>query len=78
MFLSWMFSGKQLDCRPSSAAVDLRQLCSSLHQRAQCATRTSDIPDSAFDLLHRLLDLNPFSRVTAADALKHTFIAAAE
>ena len=70
--LSWMFPGKRLDCRPVCLAVDLRQLCHSLRHRAQCA---SEIPDSAFDLLLRLLDLNPFSRVTAADALNHMFIA---
>jgi len=70
-----MFSGKQLDCRPASAAMDLKQLCCSLRHRVQSANRASEIPDSAFDLLHRLLDLNPFSRITATDALKHPFIA---
>ena len=73
-FIVDMFSGKQLDCRPASMAVDLRQLCSRLRHRMQCTTDLSDIPDSAFDLLHRLLDLNPFKRITAADALKHAFI----
>jgi len=78
MLIVGMFSGKQLDCRPASTAVDLRQLCFNLRHRTQCTTDLSDIPDSAFDLLHRLLDLNPFNRVTAADALKHAFIADAE
>jgi len=74
-----VFSGKQLDCRPACPAVDLKQLCSNLHHRnTRSAAHTDDIPDSAFDLLHRLLDLNPFSRITAADALKHPFVADAE
>jgi len=70
-----VFEGKRLDCRPVSTAVDLRQMCSSLWHRSQPASHSDDIPDSAFDLVHRLLDLNPFSRITAADALKHPFIA---
>jgi len=73
-----MFSGKQLDCRPACSAVDLKQMCSSLRHRTQSAVHADVIPDSAFDLLHRLLDLNPFSRVTATDALTHPFIAHAE
>ena len=64
-----------MDCRPASTAVDLKQLCYSLRHHTQSANYASEIPDAAFDLLRRLLDLNPFSRVTAADALKHSFIA---
>jgi len=78
VFIVYILSGKQLDCRPASAAVDLKQLCSTLRHRTQSTSYANDIPDSAFDLLHRLLDLNPFSRVTAANALKHPFVADAE
>jgi len=70
-----MFPGKRLDCQPASTAVDLKQLCYSLRHGTQSANRANEIPDSAFDLLRRLLDLNPFSRVAAADALKHPFVA---
>jgi len=70
-----VFLGKQLDCRPASTAVDLKQLCCSLRHRTQSANHAGKIPDSAFDLLHCLLHLNPFSRVTAADALNHSFVA---
>lgn len=31
-------------------------------------------PDSVYDLLRRLLDPNPFTRITATEALEHTFI----
>lgn len=30
-------------------------------------------PDSAYDLLNRLLDLDPDTRITAEEALKHPF-----
>ena len=32
------------------------------------------LPDSAYDLLDRLLELNPEKRITAAEGLKHPFI----
>ncbi|XP_070532099.1 cell division cycle 7-related protein kinase-like [Ptychodera flava] len=32
------------------------------------------VPDSAYDLLKRLLDLNPHSRIRASEALQHPFI----
>nr|CAD7204995.1 unnamed protein product [Timema douglasi] len=35
---------------------------------------STEFPDSAYDLLKRLLDLNPSTRITAADALMHPFI----
>ncbi|XP_017054809.1 cell division cycle 7-related protein kinase isoform X2 [Drosophila ficusphila] len=35
-------------------------------------------PASAYDLLHRLLEINPHKRITADDALKHPFFTAAE
>lgn len=31
------------------------------------------IPDSAYHLLERCLDLNPFTRITASEALQHPF-----
>ena len=32
------------------------------------------IPESAYDLLEKLLELNPEDRITAADGLRHPFI----
>ena len=32
------------------------------------------IEDTAYDLLERLLDLNPHTRITAAEALEHAFL----
>jgi len=36
------------------------------------------VPDSAFDLLSRLLDLNPYTRISAEDAIRHPFFTEAE
>eukprot|EP00117_Sycon_ciliatum_P043335 scpid99554/ scgid31391/ Probable serine/threonine-protein kinase cdc7; Cell division control protein 7 len=32
------------------------------------------VPDSAYDLLRRCLDLNPLTRITASQALSHPFL----
>jgi len=45
----------------------LKDLCNKL------TSRTEQMPDSAFHLLERCLDLNPSSRITAKEALKHPF-----
>ena len=46
--------------------------------QSQCSDPTSwdTVPDSVFHLLHRCLDLNPETRITAEQALLHPFIAA--
>jgi len=31
------------------------------------------VPNSAFELLEKLLDVNPYTRISAEDALKHRF-----
>ena len=55
----------------------------SCHGSTRCHTqdnhttvRTSwgHVPESAYDLLHRCLDLDPSTRSTAAEALEHPFI----
>lgn len=39
-------------------------------------TNETIFPDSAYDLAKRCLDLDPTSRITAAEALKHPFLSA--
>lgn len=33
----------------------------------------SNVPDSAFDILRKLLDMNPYTRISADQALQHEF-----
>jgi cell division control protein 7 len=47
---------------------DLKDVCNRL------SSRNYAVPDSAFNLLSRCLDLNPFTRITAAEALRHPFL----
>lgn len=38
----------------------------------------ANIPDSAYDLLKKLLDMNPFTRITADQALQHEFFSSSQ
>lgn len=54
-------------------ACDFKQVCESLRSSVPHAPLTG-VPDSAYDLLDRLLDPHPLKRITAEQALKHPFI----
>jgi cell division control protein 7 len=55
-------------CDPQNIPkTPLKDLCNKL------TSRKEQIPDSAFHLLERCLDLNPSSRITAKEALNHPF-----
>ncbi|KAF4525437.1 hypothetical protein B566_EDAN004180 [Ephemera danica] len=60
-------------CGPSlhSVSEEIPCLCKGSH-----GTSTPQFPDEAYDLLHKLLDLNPSTRITAEQALEHPFIKA--
>jgi len=45
----------------------LKEICNKL------TSRTEQMPDTVFNLLERCLDLNPSTRITAKEALKHPF-----
>lgn len=58
--------------------VDLKVLCTRLRASLEAAQPESVLvgfqaPDSAYDLLTHLLDPNPFTRYSAAEALNHPF-----
>ncbi|KAG1714780.1 Cell division cycle 7-related protein kinase [Nymphon striatum] len=53
-------------------AMDFKLICETLFSSNKKST--FNYPDSAYDLLQRLLDPNFSSRITASEALKHPFI----
>ncbi|XP_064458366.1 cell division cycle 7-related protein kinase-like [Ornithodoros turicata] len=81
--------GKRLTLSHQKPALDLKTLCEKLrgihgqsaqlvHKDNEEAARQREVtfphPDSACDLLGRLLDPNPFVRITATEALDHAFL----
>ena len=56
------------------SAGSLSSTNSSSQESTEVQPSWDDLPDSAFNLLYRCLDLNPATRITADEALKHPFI----
>lgn len=65
--------GVRLNVEPKRNPVDLMQFCKTIRMAGK-DKRQLDIPDEAFDLLNRMLDPNPHTRITASDALKHSWL----
>lgn len=64
--------GIRLDVEPKREPVDLKNLCKTIRFNNKDKLQI-DIPDAAFELLERMLDPNPLTRITASDALKHAW-----
>ncbi|KAG9511021.1 putative serine/threonine-protein kinase cdc7, partial [Fragariocoptes setiger] len=62
--------GCSLTLSPPRSPKDLPKLCRSIRQSCD-KKRQIDIPEVAFDLLEKLLDPNPLTRITAVQALEH-------
>lgn len=56
------------NCHGSSTAYPVQD------GRSIAVTSWGEVPQSMYDLLHRCLDLDPSTRITASEALKHPFI----
>jgi len=81
-----LYSGKTLVTSSEIQPMDLRRLCenyraSSCKESQQAKTDKSPkkdscmhLPECAYSLMYRCLDLNPQSRITAEEALKHEFL----
>ena len=54
-------------------ACDLRTVCEILREQSE-GDPLVNVPDSAYDLLDRLLDPYPLKRITAEEALRHPFL----
>ncbi|XP_071439988.1 cell division cycle 7-related protein kinase-like [Hetaerina americana] len=66
--------GRKIICSNRRPAMDLRFLCEKLRSRGEKTVVREPMPNDAYDLLSRLLDLDPNSRITAEEALQHPFV----
>jgi cell division control protein 7 len=73
---------KQLDVKlilsPDCPGHDLRAICLKVRSMKKECDPKVIIPDEAFDLLRKMLNPNPRSRISACDALQHPWLKAAE
>ncbi|CAH1402517.1 unnamed protein product [Nezara viridula] len=69
--------GRHVVCSETCKPLDLREACKFLRERRRRISNPVDIdiPDEAFSLLYRLLDLDHTSRITAEETLSHPFLA---
>ncbi|KAH8034420.1 hypothetical protein HPB51_023734 [Rhipicephalus microplus] len=87
--LGSLLEGKLLTISHEKPALDLKCLCERLRGTRVKFEETDNgfeevppryheswhhVPDSAYDLLYKLLDPDPSTRITADDALEHDFI----
>ncbi|XP_064649511.1 cell division cycle 7-related protein kinase-like [Lineus longissimus] len=79
---------KSMICSPNRPTAHLKNMCIALRRctkspkhraKRSCPEKPDehdplcDVPDTAYDLLKRLLDVDPNTRITAEDALNHPY-----
>lgn len=73
--------GRHVVCSETCKPLDLREACTALRaKRARisgCSGSDIVVPDEAYALLYRLLDLDHTNRITADETLSHPFITGA-
>ena len=67
-----LFAGKNLTVSPVMPGLNLKTMCERL-QATNKTRRDLNVPDSAYSLLKELLNPNPVTRMSAAEALQHPF-----
>uniref|UniRef100_A0A0A9YHR4 non-specific serine/threonine protein kinase n=1 Tax=Lygus hesperus TaxID=30085 RepID=A0A0A9YHR4_LYGHE len=65
--------GRNVICSEVKKPVNLEKVCKLLSRR-KCGSNEAIFPPEAYDLLRRLLDLDPSTRISAEEALQHPFI----
>ncbi len=83
--LNFGVSGKNLIMSPMMPRVSVRTMCLRLRgcqvpedcevKRNNNENCWENVPDCAWDLLVKTLDPNPYTRITAENALAHPFLA---
>ena len=88
MISSFEFKGESLICSYDQKTAEIKDTCQLLRKNAimRCNSRRESVdksvstdelfyefPDSAYELLKQLLEMDCDKRVTAEDALKHPF-----
>ncbi|KAL1138645.1 hypothetical protein AAG570_008707 [Ranatra chinensis] len=68
-------AGRNIVCSEDRRGLDLKKVCE-MSRRAK--NLRDSFPDEAFELLYRLLDVDPTTRITAEEALNHPFITSVE
>lgn len=61
----------RLICKPSRHPIPLKYLCTTIRQSNITDKTQIDLPDVAYDLLTKMLDPNPITRITAHEAMLH-------
>lgn len=64
----------KLTIEPVREPYDLKELCKTIRLNNKETKTQIEFPDSAYDLLYRMLDPNPNTRITASEALEHVWL----